>query len=70
MPSMKCRCGSGDKIKFVGGKMIREDGKPHICLDEIDKIPQYKAKIEELQKINRGLLEHNNYLQSKIPISS
>ncbi len=65
MPTMKCRCGSGDKIKFVGGKMIREDGKPHICLDEIDKIPQYKAKIEELLKINKGLLEHNNYLQSK-----
>jgi len=70
MPSMKCRCGSGDKVKFVGGKMIREDGKPHICLDEIDKIPQYKAKIEELLKINKGLLEHNNYLQSKIPISN
>jgi len=70
MPLMKCRCGSGDKIKFVGGKMIREDGKPHICLDEIDKIPQYKAKIKELLKINKGLLEHNNYLQSKIPISN
>jgi len=67
---MKCRCGSGDKIKFEGGKMIREDGKPHICLDEIDKIPQYKTKIEELQKINKGLLEHNNYLQSKNPMSN
>ena len=70
MPSMKCRCGSTDKIKFVGGKLIREDGKPHICLYEIDKIPQYMAKIKELQNINKGLLEHNNYLQSKILISN
>jgi len=70
MPAMKCRCGSTDKIKFEAGKMIREDGKPHICLDEIDKIPQYKAKIEELQSINKGLLEHNNYLQSKSVISN
>ena len=70
MPPMKCRCGSTDKIKFEGGKMIREDGKPHICLDEIDKIPQYKAKIKELQSINKGLLEHNNYLQAKSSITN
>jgi len=70
MPLMKCRCGSGDKIKFEGGKLIREDDKPHICLHEIDKIPQYKAKIVELQNINKGLLEHNNYLQSKSTITN
>ncbi len=66
---MKCRCGSEDKIKFVEGKMTREsDGKPHICLDEIDKIPQYKQDIEELQNTITGLLEHNNYLQSKVSL--
>lgn len=67
MSAMKCRCGSGDKIKFVGGKMTRLlDGKPHICLDEINKIPQYKKQIKEQQSTITGLLEHNNYLQSKI----
>lgn len=71
MSIIKCRCGSEEKLQFKEGKMTRiSDGKPHICLDEIDKIPQYKAKIEELQKINEGLLDHNNYLQSKIPISN
>lgn len=42
------------------------DGKPHICLDEIDKVPHYKEKIKELQCTVTGLLEHNNYLQSKV----
>jgi len=66
MSSMKCRCGSGDKIKFKDNKMIRaSDGKPHICLDEIDKVPYYKKKIAEQQCTITGLIEHNNYLQSK-----
>ena len=70
MSSMKCRCGSGDKIKFKEGKMTREsDGKPHICLDEIDKVPYYKGKITELQGTITGLIEHNNYLQSKFILS-
>lgn len=67
MSSMKCRCGSEDKIKFVGGKMTRvSDGKPHICLDEIDKVPYYKEKIKEMQSTITGLVEHNSYLQSKV----
>jgi len=67
MPALKCRCGSGDKIKFVGGKMTRaSDGKLHICLDEIDKVPYYKEKIADMQSTITGLLEHNNYLQTKI----
>lgn len=71
MSSMKCRCGSGDKIQFKKGKMIRvSDGKPHICLDEIDKVPYYKQKIAEMQRTITGLLEHNNYLQSKCIISN
>ena len=70
MSTMKCRCGSDEKISYVDGKMIREtDGKAHICLDEIDKIPIYKKTITELQKMNLGLLEHNNYLQTKIKTS-
>jgi len=67
---MKCRCGSEDKIQFKKGIMSRvSDGKPHICLDEIDKIPYYKEKIAELKSTITGLLEHNNYLQSKITAS-
>lgn len=68
MSTMKCRCGSEDKIQFIDGKMTRPDGKPHICLDEIDKIPYYKEKIAELKSTITGLLEHNKYLQSKITI--
>ncbi len=69
MSSMKCRCGSGDKIQFKDGKITRiSDGKPHICLDEIDKVPHYKEKITELQSTITGLLEHNNYLQTKVTV--
>jgi len=33
MSTMKCRCGSNDKIIFVKGVMIRKaDNKPHVCL--------------------------------------
>ena len=67
---MKCRCGSEEKIQFKEGKMTRvSDGKPHICLNEIDKIPYYKEMIAELQCTITGLLEHNNYLQLKVTAS-
>ena len=70
MSTIKCRCGSDDKIIYKDGQMTREaDGKPHICLDEIDKIPIYNKTITELQKMNLGLLEHNNFLQTKIKTS-
>jgi len=40
MSSLKCRCGSDDKIKFVKGKMIRiADGKPHVCLGGSTQAP-------------------------------
>ena len=69
MTATKCRCGSEDKLKFEDGKFIRaSDGKAHICLDEIDKVPYYKEKIADLEKTITGLIDHNSYLQSKIPI--
>ena len=43
--SLKCRCGSEDKIRFVDGNMIRElDHKPHICLDGFLKSRQEQIR--------------------------
>ena len=53
MSSIKCRCGSDDKCRYVGGKIVRiSDGKPHICLGQEVKQEQTKSNdfLEKKQK--------------------
>ncbi len=57
MSTLKCRCGSDDKIRFESSVMIRiADGKPHICLGaEVATIPAESTpepSREEYQKIH------------------
>ena len=65
MSSPKCRCGSDEKLVIKGGEILRvKDDKPHICLDDIDRVPEFKNTISEQKKVIEGLVAHNKYLES------
>ena len=67
MSSPKCRCGSDEKLVIKGGVILRaRDDKPHICLDDIDRVPEFKSTIAEQAKTIEGLAAHNLYLESQL----
>jgi len=50
MSSMKCRCGSDDKLKVIDSVIVRiADNKSHICLGQESKVADTKF-LENKQK--------------------
>jgi len=46
--SMKCRCGSDDRLSFDGNQIVRiADKKSHVCLDEDTSSKEEKQKQQE-----------------------